>query len=154
MKKLIVVLLITATLCCTALCTPVGATSVSEATTTTVEYLDNGDYIETIITYDNSLTRSTKTASKTSNYKNSSGDILWSVTVKGTFTYNGTTSSCTSCSHSTTAPGTYWSIKSSSSSKSGNTATATAVATYKTALITKDYSMSVKLTCSADGTLS
>lgn len=152
--KRIFVFLIVAILGCTMFCTPVGAVSASKETNTTIEYLDNGDYIETIITWEESPTRSSKTASKTSNYKNSDGDIMWSVTVRGTFTYNGTTSSCTACSHSTTAPASSWTIKSASSSKSGNTATANAVATFKTLLITKDYSMSVSLTCSPNGTLS
>lgn len=125
-----------------------------------IEYLENGDYIETIITdfresgLVSTASTSSKTGAKTKNYKNSAGTVLWSVTVKGTFSYNGSTSTCTSCSHSTTSPGTYWSIKSSSHSKSGNTATAKATATHTTSAGSKDYSMSVTLKCSATGVLS
>lgn len=154
MKRILLILLTLTILCCTILCVPVSAASLPEASKTTIEYLDNGDYIETIIKWEEPSARATKSGSKTRNYKNSSGDILWSVKVTGTFTYNGTTSSCTSCSHSTSAPGTNWTIKSSSSSKSGSTATARAVATLTIGSTSQDYSMSVSLTCSASGTLS
>lgn len=122
-----------------------------------IEYLENGDYIETIITTDNSVSTfatNTKTGAKTKNYKNSAGTVQWSVTVKGTFSYNGSTSVCTSCSHSTTSPASAWTIKSSSHSKYGNTATAKATATYTTATGTTDLTRSVTLQCSAYGVLS
>lgn len=155
MKKILLILLTITMLSFSMLCTPVSAASTTEkVTAVTIEYLENGDYIETIITYEEAPTRSSKTASKTSNYKDSSGTVMWSVTVRGTFSYNGTTSSCTAVSHSTASPGTYWSIKSASSSKSGNTATAKATATYSFLSVSQDYSTTVKLTCSANGTLS
>ena len=153
MKRIIPIILTLVMLCCSVLCVPVSAAT-AEKVTTTIEYLDNGDYIETVIAWENSLTRASKTATKTKNYKNADGDVMWSVTVRGTFTYDGTTSTCTAVSRSTTAPASAWSIKSSSCSKSGNTATANATATYTLLGISQDYSMSVKLTCAADGTLS
>lgn len=153
MKKLFVVFLLIALLCCTVFCTPVSAAPLSEASKITVEYLENGDYIETIISED-SLTRSSKSGTKTKNYKNSNGDIMWSVTVRGTYTYDGIVALCTSCSHSTSVYSSAWSIKNSSSSRSGNTATANATATLKMGLISQDYSMSVSLSCNANGTLS
>ena len=117
--------------------------------------MDNGDHIETIISSPvikykfNRASSTYKSGSKTKNYKNRNGEIMWSVTVYGTFSYNGRTSTCTSASKSTTAPGSLWSIINSSVSKSGNTATARAVARYTS----KDYSMSVSLSCSANGSL-
>lgn len=125
-----------------------------------VEYLDNGDCIETVLitsgsnSADASITASVKTGSKTKSYKNSNGNVLWSVTVKGTFSYSGNSATCISASRSTSAPGSAWTIKSSSVSKSGNTATAKATATYSVASVTQDISMSVSLSCSANGTLS
>lgn len=152
MKKTLAISLIVALIGCAVFCFPVGATSSTE---TTIEMLDNGDYLETVITYDETNGRAaTKSGSKTTNYKNSDGEVMWSVTVKGTFTYNGTTSSCTSVSHSTTAPGESWSIKSSSSSKSGNCASATATATQKKFLASQDYTATVNLYCSPYGILS
>lgn len=50
-------------------------------------------YEETIEIIDEAMTRatSTKTAKKTAKYQTTSGTVLWSVTVTGTFTYNGST---------------------------------------------------------------
>ena len=156
MKKLFAFLLIVTLVTCSVFC--VNATETTSKTETTIEYLNNGHYIETIIVYcddDSDNTRvATKSGYKTSNYKDENGVTMWSVTVNGTFTYNGTTSSCTSVSRSTTAPGANWSIKSSSCSKSGNCATATATATHKGVLLSKDYSMTVNLYCSPYGILS
>ena len=154
MKRIFIISLIFTLIICSVFCIPANATETAQ-TTTTIEYLDNGDYIETIITYYETNARvATKSGSKTANHKNSDGDIMWSVTVNGTFTYNGTTSSCTSVSRSTSAPGTNWSIKSSSCSKSGNCASATATATCKGVLTSRDYTVTVNLYCSPYGILS
>ena len=51
MKNSIVLTLIFALISCTLLCIPVSATT-ADNTERTIEYLDNGDYIETIITDD------------------------------------------------------------------------------------------------------
>lgn len=162
MKKLITTLLISALFISTVFCIPANATITLENTQTTIELLENGDYIETVIScvtdkkgfdYSTYATQ-TKTGKKTSSYKNSSGTVLWSVSVTGTFSYNGSTATCTSKSHSATSYSSSWSIKSVSSTKSGNSATANAVATHRGATGTTDYSMSVTLRCSANGTLS
>lgn len=123
-----------------------------------VEKLDNGDYIETFIESEDSelVTMSaakTITKTKTAQYKNSSGEVLWSVSIKGTFTYDGKTSKCTSCSHSTTAPSKYWSIKSCTSTKSGNKATATVVALQK-GLATNTVTKTITISCSPKGVVS
>lgn len=65
------------------------------------EEFEDGSYIEVIIDYENLNARSTTTRSKTAKYKGEDGTIYWSITVKGTFTYDGNTSSCTSSSVST-----------------------------------------------------
>ena len=154
MKRLFTISLIIMLVLCSAFCIPASAAEV-EKTETTIEYLDNGDYIETTIIYFETNARvATKSGSKTSNYKSSSGATMWSVTVNGTFTYNGTTSSCTSVSRSASATGSGWSIKSSSCTKSGNCASATATATYKGVLSSKDYTLTVNLYCSPYGILS
>lgn len=154
MKKLFIISLIISIIICSAFCFPVSAIETAK-TETTIEYLDNGDYIETTITYYETNARAaTKSGSKTSRYYNDDGDTMWSVTVNGTFTYNGTTSSCTSVSRSTTAPGSNWSIKSSSCTKSGNCASATAIATYQGVFTSKDYTLTVNLYCSPYGILS
>ncbi len=154
MKKIFSMSLIITLVICSILCLPVSAVKGTK-TETTIKYLENGDYIETTITYYETNTRvATKSGSKTSRYYNDDGDTMWSVTVNGTFTYNGTTSSCTSVSRSTSAPGSNWSIKSSSCSRSGNCASATATATYKGVLTSRDYTETVNLYCSPYGILS
>lgn len=113
------------------------------------EIIEVVDSIETV------RATQTKTAKKTAYIKNSSGAVLWSVTVTGTFSYNGTTSTCTSSSVSTSVSNSYWSIVSKSSSKSGNKASAKATAKNSIngdtiATMTKE----VTLTCSPTGALS
>lgn len=118
----------------------------------TIEYLGNGIYVETTIespiisTY--STTTTTKT--KTSKYKDSSGTILYTVSVTGTFKYTGTSSTCTSASANATTSVTAWKVGSKSATKSGNKATAKATMNhyYNGTLVQTTYP-SVTLTCSA-----
>lgn len=129
--------------------------------------LPEGCYIETIIIDSSSdysaseqdretragYTYTTKT--KVSSMKDSGGNVLWSVTIIATFRYNGTESLCTSCTPSAMSYSDSWTIKSISSSKSGNHATAYGIATKSTLLgAPKDYSMTVTLSCSPNGTIS
>lgn len=154
MKRISIISLIFTFIICSAFYISASAVETKQ-TDTTIEYLDNGDYIKTTIICHETNTRvATKSGSKTTEYYNADGDTMWSVTVHGTFNYNGTTSSCTSVSRSTTAPGSNWSIKSSSCTKSGNCASATATATYKGVLTSRDYTRTVSLYCSPYGILS
>lgn len=103
------------------------------------------------------LTRATKTITgkKTASVKNSSGKVLWSVTVTGSFTYTGLKATCTSSSVSAQSNDSLWKISSKSHSKSGNTATATASAKYYLdGSVISTQTKTVKLTCSASGKLS
>ena len=161
MKKTFILLLTLITLVCFANSTPME-TRAAEPTSKTIEMLENGYYYETIIVdveteENNSLRASSNsiTKKKTTQFKNSSGTVLWSVSITATFTYDGSTSKCTSCTPSAKAYASTWSIKSVTSSKSGNSATATAVAT-QTGLagITYDYTKSVTIKCSATGVVS
>ena len=124
-----------------------------------IEYLENGDYIVTVIEdgeiiIPSDATATTVTKTKTSNYYNSSGTRLWNVKVQGTFTYNGTTSTCTKASHQATSYASTWEIISASHSKSGNHATATATARHHLYPGYNDYTRSVTLTCSPTGVFS
>lgn len=121
------------------------------------EYYANGDYIETVLydLPDNSiqLFSTTKTGSKKLSYKNS-GTVLWSVTIKGTFSYDGSTSKCTSCSVSATSNSSDWIIYSKSASKSGNSATGKATAhKLSFGVYERSVTKSVTLSCKPDGTL-
>lgn len=113
------------------------------------------EVIEVVETNTNTRATSTKTAKKTSYFKNSSGTNLWSVTVTGTFTYNGSTSSCTSATVSAASYNNNWKISTKSSSKSGNTASATATAKYYLdGSLISTHKNTVKLTCDKNGNLS
>lgn len=131
-------------------------------TTSTIELLDNGYYYETIITdeatADTLVSRGSNnytTKTKTTQLKNSSGTILWSVSITATFYYNGTIAQCTTCTPSAKSYDSFWIIKSVTSSKNGNSATATAVAT-RTGVsgATNDTVKSVTITCSPKGIVS
>ncbi len=97
----------------------------------------------------------TITKTKTTSYKNADGKVLWKISLTATFTYDGSTSKCTKCSHTASAPASTWSIKSSSSSKSHNKATATVIAVHSDVWGIKiPYKKTITLTCSADGKIS
>ena len=134
---------------------------INSGTIVDIEYLDNGDYIVTVIedglTYipgDSTNATTTVTKTKTKNYLNSAGTVLWNVKVQGTFKYDGSTSKCTSSAYQANSYAASWSIVSASSSKSGNTATATATARHTSGVGYNDYTRSVSLTCSKTGVFS
>ena len=49
---------------------------------------------------------------------------MWSVSVTGTFSYNGSSCTCTKATSSTTKPSSMWSLSNKKVSKSGNKAIA------------------------------
>ena len=126
----------------------------------TTEYFEDGSSITTTITQavNQSQTRATKTisGSKTKTAKNSSGNVMYKFKVTGTFLVNeGVSSTCTavSCSASDFASG--WSLYSSTTSKSGNTANATGIFKYKVlGITTKTQETSASLSCDKNGVLS
>jgi hypothetical protein len=128
-------------------------------------YMDDGSYYVTTVNESMTnivpgdmlqATASTKTGSKKTTYYNSSDDILWYVQVTGAFTYNGTTSSCTSSTVSAVSQDSAWAISSKSASKSGNQATGNATAKRYNGLglVAQTVSKTVILTCSKTGALS
>ena len=134
-------------------------TNISIANATVLSNFNNDYYLETVITDANptfsfSTLQSnshTITKTKTTNIKNTNGAILWSVSITATFTYDGSTSRCISCSPSAETYSSSWTIQSTSSSKSGNSATAIATANYASL---KNYTQSVTISCSKIGTVS
>jgi hypothetical protein len=140
---------------------PVFASSDSTATTT-IEHLSNGDYIETTIeettpgfSFAPLAAYSTKSGSKTISQKNSAGAVQWYVKVTGSFTYNGSTSSCTSASVDSASNVTVWKVSNKSASKSGATAIGkTTAKLYSASLVIQTINETVKLTCSKTGVLS
>jgi hypothetical protein len=125
-----------------------------------IENLSSGDRIITTMVEANDASilaaaSSTKTGSKTSYYQNSAGVTQWYVRVTGSFTYNGSTATCTSASVSAVSNTSSWVISSSSASKSGATATGKGTGKlYAGILVLQTITNTVKLTCSSGGTLS
>jgi hypothetical protein len=140
-----------------------GLVDESETYTTVsseTSYMSDGSYSVTTVqkTVSGNLLQastSTTTGSKKTTYYNSSGASLWYVKVTGTFTYNGSSATCTSSTVSAASQVSAWVISSTSSSRSGNQATASATAKcYNGSVLLQTVSKTVILTCSKSGTLS
>ena len=118
-----------------------------------ITYLDDGSYYVTTIT--ESMARSTKTGTKTTEHYNNSGEMLWKVSVKGTFSYTGTSVTCTSASHTITIYNDNWYTYSQNSYASSNKAIADVVMKQKfLGIVTSTKTVNLTLTCDANGNLS
>ena len=165
MKKLLSILLLTVILFGTFSFSTIAQSQENVETngkivSTDVLHFNDGSYI-TITVLDttlNSSLRSTYTKSGTKTYTmvNSSGDVLWKFTVKGTFSVNsGVSATCTSTSYSTSSLASGWSLKSGSSYASGNKAIGDGTFEHKVLFIVTDTkSCHVVLTCDSNGNLS
>lgn len=118
-------------------------------------YYDDGSYLIITLEIDNNaksgmgLMRAGVSGTKRATYYDSYG-LAWVLNVHGSFTYNGSTSSCTSASSSVEIYRAGWSCTSHYATRSG--ATATAYGTFKNGLVTKK--PVVSLYCSPSGVLS
>jgi len=133
-----------------------GQVNATEITNTEeIIYLENGDYIAVELVVIDSRATSTKTGKKSYIYKNSNGTEEWRATLSGTFAYTGTTATCTASSCTTSVSDSAWYEISKSAGKSGSSATGEVTMGEKFLGITINReSISIKLTCSATGTLS
>lgn len=122
----------------------------------TVEYFEDGSYLVTTIEEQPTLTRaSTKSGSKSSKYYDSDDELQWVVTVKGTFSYTGSSATCTSASTTYSIYDTSWKVTSATATKSGRTATGKfTVKKYVTFIPMITRNATVILSCSNSGTLS
>ena len=117
------------------------------------ERIELGDGYYLIAETFQSGARASKSVSGSKPYAcyDSAGTALWKVTLYGTFTYTGSSATCTASSISTTIYDSSWSTGSKSASKSGNKATGSA--TMKKSTV-KSVPVSLSLSCSASGSLS
>ena len=121
------------------------------------EELENGYYLETVITTNHTQARSSiRSGTKTATYKDINGKALWSITVNEKFTYNGKSATCTSSTYSKSNYSTSWKLSNAKASKNGATASAsiTAKLYHQNGSILKTINKTVKLTCSPTGSLS
>ena len=124
-----------------------------------VEYLEDGTYFETILEEIPSTARSTtKSGSKTVNYKNGKGKLLWSIDIRIAYENSpimGKNPVVRRLRVSTTCPSKTWKIASSSAKKNGADAIGTATAKqYVDGVFSQSKTKTVTLHCSASGKLS
>lgn len=115
----------------------------------TIEVLDNGDIVSTEIYECAVQPRSGKTGYATYTYKNSAGTKIWMLTITGSFTYNGVTSTATSAEASVHIYDANAKTVSKSAYTSGATATGTATVSYLHSQVTGSASVS----CDKNGNL-
>ena len=118
-------------------------------------WFEDGSSMEFIILENTSRASGTKTGTKQATYRDSTGEVCWIATLTGTFTYTGTSSTCTSSTCNVTIYDNAWYVVSKSSSRSGNTATATVTMGLKVLGVTVSKpTYNLTLTCDKDGNLS
>ena len=153
MKKLFKSILsfLTSALLIVCLTVPAFATTPEK----TIHYYNDGSYLIETVSLEMpaiSLCSTNKTKSKTATYYSKSNIAQWEVT--GTFSYGNGSATCTASSVTTKSYVTDWKISSKSSSKSGNSATATATAIqYLRGHEVQRKTLSTTLSCSPNGTL-
>lgn len=120
-----------------------------------IEYLEDGSYIVTTLQTIGSRATNTKTGTRTKERYNNDDTLAWRIVLRGTFTYNGTTSVCTASTVTVNIYDTAYSKDSSSATKSGNTAYGSATIKRKVlgvTIATNTYNLT--LSCDKDGNLS
>lgn len=120
-----------------------------------IVYFEDGSYI--VFTVEEYSTRAANTKSGIRNGKlyDPNGGAVATLTVHGTFRYDGTTVTCTASTYTHQIHNSSWSLSSGSASKSGNTATAKGIFARKVLGITVDSkTLTVSLSCDKNGNLS
>ncbi|MCI8485485.1 MAG: hypothetical protein HFH41_14280 [Lachnospiraceae bacterium] len=165
MKKYLSFVVVTVMLLAAAPVYAADTSGFAPAESVSIEYLEDGSYYETIIEDAEDLqpvdaivpfaSPKTATKSKTTKYKNSSGQVLWYVKVTGTFTYGNGSAKCTKATPSAASNSPYWKVSGISGSKSGNKASAKATGThYMGSGHVPPLTKTVTLTCSPSGDFS
>ena len=118
-------------------------------------YLDDGGYILVDVDTAPGIARTTVTKNKNYTRYSSDDEMQWKITLTGSFTYNGVTSSCTSCNCTVTIYVDAWYTSSKTSWVSGNTANATVELGRKLLGVTvKRETVNLTLTCDKNGNFS
>lgn len=123
--------------------------------TDSIIYLDNGCYITVELSVAETRASGTKTASKTYTFRGSDGVEEWRAVLRGTFSYTGSSATCTAASCDVTITDTDWYIVSKAATKSSASAVGELTMGRKWLGITVDKeSISMRITCDANGNLS
>ena len=131
-----------------------AASDLLETQVVKVQRFTDGSYLvitmQTIETY----ASGTKTGTDTYTYYSASNEISWKAVLTGTFTYNGTTATCTSSSCNVTVYNNNWYVISKSVSKNANAAIGTVTMGYKFLGVTvKRDTYDLSLSCDPNGNL-
>ena len=120
-----------------------------------VTYFEDGSYMTEKVYAVQTRASGTVTGSKVKNYYDSDGNLDWKAVLTGTFSYTGSSATCTAASCNVTIYDSSWHVSSKSASKSGNTAYGTVTMEYKLLGVTVDKkSTDLSLQCDANGNLS
>ena len=163
MKRLLVLLF--------SFCIIFSSTIITEAkspntfSTTYTEYINDDLYAEITLSQNNDInipinnssnlasvakaSSNKKTASKTYSFKNNSGKVLATYTLTGTFTYNGSSSTCTNATCSTSISDSAYSFTQKTARPSGNTA----IGSFTLSSSKQTISKTLTLKCNANGTI-
>ena len=133
----------------------VTANAVEASDEVCVWYFDDGSYITETFLIVQSRALGSITGTKTRNYYDSEGALDWKVVLTGSYSYTGSNATCTSSTCNVTIYDSSWYTVSKSSSKSGNTATASATMGEKLLGVTvRQVPVSLSISCDKDGNLS
>ncbi len=98
---------------------------------------------------------SSKSGSKSYTYYENGGTAVWRATLTASFSYNGSSASCTAANCTVSIFDSAWYVISKSASRSGNTAAASVtMGKSQLGVTTKTASCSLSLSCDANGNLS
>ena len=153
MKKIISIFLALVTL---GLMIPAAQASVQTSTSDLdIIYLEDGGYIMVELNTNSDKARATVSKSKVATRYSDDDEMQWQIRLSGSFTYDGTTASCTSSSCTVTIYNNAWYTDSKTSWKNANSAYATVVMGRKLLGVTVDReTIDLTLTCDRYGKVS
>lgn len=145
-------------LCCVLIFSALPVFSYAAESIEDITYFEDGSYcISTIQEYETFNSENTRTTSQTKNaskqrdYYSAKDELLFSVKVYGSFTYNGTTATAIDAKYTQTVHSNSWRFVAGNANCKGATATANCTFRCKNSY---NKTLSASLTCSPDGKLS
>lgn len=119
-----------------------------------VIYFEDGSYLTVQLSELDTRASGSKSGKRTYTYHTNDGVSQWDAVLYGTFSYTGSSSTCTDSSCSVTIYKSDWYTISKSAGKSGNTATASVTMGRRLLGVTVDkVPISLELSCDANGNL-
>lgn len=139
-------------------CASVPFSAMAEFTTSIeseIQYFEDGSYLVTEIKNEiDFFSSGTKRNTKYATYYDPDDEIQWTVYLTATFSYTGSSATCTSASTSYTIYDSAWKVKEATASKSGRTATGDfLVKKYWLGIITNTVPVTIITTCDNNGNI-